>query len=179
MPRSATKQDIKKRYFELAKKYHPDRNKGDKEAQKKFVEVTAAYEVLGDDAKRQKYDQFGFAGVDPNMMGGEGFNGFNGGMSAEDIFREFASMFGGDFSGASGSYSTSGGGGGGSINIEDLFGMGSNGGRDIPDRGNDLYYNLNLTFLESMKGCSKDIKISRMVECSKCHGNGCVYIIII
>lgn len=181
LPRTATKQDIKKRYFELAKKYHPDRNKGDKDAQKKFVEVTAAYEVLGDDAKRKKYDQFGFAGVDPNMMGGDGgFSGFSGGMSAEDIFREFASMFGGDFGGASYSSSTGGaGGGGGGINFEDIFGMGgAAGGGDIPERGDDLYYNLNLSFLESIKGCKRDIKLSRMVECSKCHGSGCVPIYI-
>lgn len=152
LPRNATKQDIKKKYFELAKKYHPDRNKGDKDAQKKFVEVTAAYEVLGDDKKRDMYDKYGEAGVDPQ---GGGFDGFNnmGGMSAEDIFREFASMFGGDFGGFDGF--------GGDM-------------RQQAQRGSDINYTLTLPFIDAIKGCEKDINISRMVTCSKCDGSGCV-----
>ncbi|KDO29577.1 chaperone DnaJ [Saprolegnia parasitica CBS 223.65] len=83
----ASKNEIKKKYYELAKKFHPDTNKDDPNAAKKFAEATEAWEVLGDDDKRQKYDTFGHAGVDPNAGGGDGFHG--GGF--EDIF---ASMFG-------------------------------------------------------------------------------------
>ncbi|OQS00554.1 chaperone protein dnaJ [Achlya hypogyna] len=82
----ASKSEIKKKYYELAKKFHPDTNKEDPNAAKKFAEATEAWEVLGDDDKRQKYDTFGHAGVDPNGGGGDGFHG-----GFEDIF---ASMFG-------------------------------------------------------------------------------------
>ena len=93
--KSASADEIKKAYRKAAMKYHPDRNPGDKEAEAKFKEVGEAYEVLSDDSKRQRYDQFGFAGVDPNYGGGgngpygAGFNGFGGFGDFGDIFGEF------------------------------------------------------------------------------------------
>ena len=93
--KSASADEIKKAYRKAAMKYHPDRNPGDKEAEAKFKEVGEAYEVLSDDSKRQRYDQFGFAGVDPSYGGGgngpygAGFNGFGGFGDFGDIFGEF------------------------------------------------------------------------------------------
>ena len=93
--KSATAEEIKKAYRKAAMKYHPDRNPGDKEAEAKFKEVGEAYEVLSDDSKRQRYDQFGFAGVDPSYGGGgngpygAGFSGFGDFGDFGDIFGEF------------------------------------------------------------------------------------------
>jgi len=95
VPRNATKEEIKKAYRKQALKYHPDRNPGNKEAEEKFKEAAEAYEVLSDDEKRARYDQFGHAGVN----GGNGFGGFSGGgMTIEDIFAHFGDIFGGHFS---------------------------------------------------------------------------------
>ena len=96
--KGASAEDIKKAYRKAAMKYHPDRNPGDKEAEEKFKEVGEAYEVLSDDEKRARYDQYGFAGVDPNYAGGAGFNGFDGfggfgGFS--DLGDIFGDLFGG------------------------------------------------------------------------------------
>jgi molecular chaperone DnaJ len=77
--KSAEKSEVKKAYYKLAKKCHPDTNKDDPEAAKKFNEITAAYEVLADDDQRTRYDQFGHAGVDPNFQGNQGQNPFGGG----------------------------------------------------------------------------------------------------
>ena len=89
--KSASKEDIKKAYRKLAIKYHPDRNAGNPEAEEKFKEATEAYEVLGDDKKRQAYDQFGFAGVEGNM-------GAGGAHDYSNVFHDFQDIFGGDFS---------------------------------------------------------------------------------
>jgi hypothetical protein len=100
--RSASKAEVKKAYYKLAKKYHPDSNKGDTGAGDKFKEVTEAYECLSDDQQRQRYDQFGHAGVDPNYQAGgggnpfEGFNFQNGGqaeMDPEELFDMFFGKF--------------------------------------------------------------------------------------
>jgi len=109
--KTASKDEIKKKFRELAKKYHPDLNKDNKDAEKKFQEVSEAYEILEDDKKRQQYDSFGHAGVDPNFAGnqqggnpfagfGGGFGGFrvnmnNGGVNVEDLFEMFDQMQGG------------------------------------------------------------------------------------
>ncbi|MBO4797303.1 MAG: J domain-containing protein, partial [Candidatus Methanomethylophilaceae archaeon] len=94
VPKSADAEDIKKAYRTLAKKYHPDMNPGDKDAEQKFKEVNEAYAVLSDSEKKARYDQFGFAGIDPNMgAGGGGFGGF-GGMDF-DLGDVFNSFFGG------------------------------------------------------------------------------------
>ena len=90
--RSASADEIKRAYRKLAKKYHPDMNPGDKEAEARFKEVNEAYEVLSDETKKARYDQFGFAGVDPNYgagAGGAGFGGFDGDIDLNDIFSSF------------------------------------------------------------------------------------------
>ena len=101
--RSASDDEIKKAYRKLAKKYHPDLNPGDKEAETKFKEVNEAYEVLSDSTKRQRYDQYVHAGVDPNFGagGGGGFGGGFGGFDDVDLGDIFSSFFGGGFGGGS------------------------------------------------------------------------------
>ena len=98
--KTATDAELKSAYRKLAKKYHPDLNKDNKEAEEKFKEVNEAYEVLSDSSKRQKYDQFGHAGVDPNFGAGAGggFGGFDMGFDVGDIFSSF---FGGGMGGTS------------------------------------------------------------------------------
>lgn len=145
--KSASPDQIKKAYRKLAKKYHPDMNPGDDEAANKFKEVNEAYEVLSDETKKAKYDQFGFAGVDPNFGGG-GFGG--GGFDFGDIF---SSVFGGGFGG----------------------GFGGFGGRNdprAPVQGPNLREMLRLKFEEAAFGCTKDIPIERIEQCQECHGTG-------
>ncbi len=149
--KSASADELKKAYRKLAKKYHPDLNPGDKakEAEEKFKEASEAYEVLSDDEKRQRYDQFGHAGVDPNAAGGYGdFGGFGGGF--EDIFSTF---FGGGF------------GGGG-------FGGQSRSNPNAPQKGRDLRYNIDLTFEQACFGCEIELNVNRMEHCDSCHGTG-------
>lgn len=98
VPKNAPEDEIKKAYRKLAKKYHPDLNPGDKEAEQKFKEVNEAYEVLSDKDKRARYDQFGFAGVDPNFGGGAGGAGGNPFQGMDfDMGDIFDSFFGGGF----------------------------------------------------------------------------------
>ncbi|MBQ2911072.1 MAG: DnaJ domain-containing protein, partial [Clostridia bacterium] len=100
--KSATDEEIKKAYRKLAKKYHPDLNPGDKEAEEKMKEVNGAYEILSDKEKRAKYDQFGFAGVDPSYNAGGGYGGgFGGFEDFGDLGDIFGSFFGGGFGGGS------------------------------------------------------------------------------
>ncbi len=146
--KSASDDDIKKSYRKLAKKYHPDMNPGDKEAEEKFKEVNEAYAVLSDPDKKSKYDQYGHAAFDPSM-GGSGFGGGDfGGFDFGDIF---SSMFGGGFGG---------------------FGGGGSSRRNGPVRGDDLQYRLTITFEEAAFGCKKDITYARVEKCSDCGGNG-------
>ena len=107
--KSASADEIKKAYRKLAIKYHPDKNPGDKSAEEKFKEAAEAYEILSDNDKRARYDQFGHAGAG-GAAGGGGFGGggFGGGMSMEDIFSQFGDIFGGHFGGGFGGF---GGGG--------------------------------------------------------------------
>ena len=99
--KNATDAEIKSAYRKLAKKYHPDLNPGDKEAEEKFKEVNEANDVLSDPQKRQRYDQFGFAGVDPNYAAanGGGAGGFGGGFGGVDLGDIFGDIFGGGFGG--------------------------------------------------------------------------------
>lgn len=146
--KTAGESEIKKAYRNLAKKYHPDMNPGDKEAEQKFKEVNEAYAVLSDPEKRQKYDQFGHAAFDPAAGGGSGFGGFGGDFGGFDFGDIFSSFFGG------------GGGGGGSAR------------RRGPMRGSDVLTHLTIRFEEAVSGCKKDVSFDHIEACSECHGSG-------
>lgn len=152
--KGASADELKKAYRKLAIKYHPDKNPGDKEAEEKFKELAEAYDVLSDPDKRQRYDQFGHAGVGSSAASG-GAGGFGGGMSMEDIFSRFGDLFGGggfDFGGFGG------------------FG-GGGGGRQVV-RGSDLRARVRLTLEDIEKGVEKKLKIKKNVACSHCGGEG-------
>ncbi len=146
--KGASEDEIKKAYRSLAKKYHPDLNPGDKEAESHFKEVNEAYEVLSDSDKRARYDQFGHAGVDPNFGGGAGGgNPFQGaGFDFTDIFDSF---FGGGFGGSS-----------------------RRANPNAPRRGTDVQVNLAISFEEAAKGCKKTLTYQVIEDCSDCHGTG-------
>lgn len=149
--KNATEDEIKKAYRKLAKQYHPDFNPGDKEAERKFKEVSEAHEVLSDKEKRQKYDQFGHAAFDPAYGGGQGggFGGFGGFGDVGDIFDTF---FGGGFGG---------------------FGGASGGSRaQAPQKGSNIEMRLNITFEEAAFGCEKEIRYRKRESCPTCHGTG-------
>lgn len=149
--KGASDDEIKKAYRKTAKKYHPDLHPDDKEAEEKFKECNEAYEVLSDPQKKARYDQFGFAGVDPNYGAGQGGYGggygFDGDIDLGDIFSSFF------------------GGGGG---------FGGFGGRNpnAPQRGRDIQIAVTLTFEEAAKGCKKTVDVPRVEDCSECHGTG-------
>ncbi len=150
--KTASADEIKKAYRKKAIQYHPDKNPGDKEAEEKFKEAAEAYDVLSDPQKRQRYDQFGHAGV-----GGAAGGGFSGqGMSMEDIFSNFGDLFGGHFS--------------------SFFGEGFGGGSGRTYRqtrkGTDLRARLKLSLKEIATGVEKKIKVKRYVACSHCNGTG-------
>lgn len=153
VPKNADKATIKKAYFKLAKKYHPDTNKDDATASDKFKEVTEAYEVLSDDKQRELYDTYGHAGIDPNSgfqnAGGNPFGGF-------------------DFGGGNGTFHFhSSGGGAGQIDPEDLFDAFFGGGarrQRGPRRGSDLQMHLNLKFDEAVFGCKKDLHVRYQIR---------------
>ena len=155
--KNATDAEIKSAYRKLAKKYHPDLNPGDKTAEEKFKEVNEAHDILSDPEKRQRYDQFGFAGVDPNygagQGGGAGFGGFGaGGVDLGDIFGD---IFGGGFGGFGG------------------FGGSSRANPNAPRKGHDIQASVILTFEEAAHGCSKKITLNRQQTCPDCNGSGC------
>lgn len=150
--KDASAEDIKKAYRKLAMKYHPDRNPGDKSAEEKFKEVGEAYEVLSNDDKRSRYDQFGFAGVDPNFAAGQG--GYGGGFDGFDGFSGFGDL--GDILG-------------------DFFGGGGSrrgDSRNAPRRGEDIMSRLELTFEEAAFGCEKELGAPRIENCTACNGTG-------
>ena len=156
--KNATDAEIKSAYRKLAKKYHPDLNPGDKEAEEKFKEVNEANDVLSDPQKRQRYDQFGFAGVDPNYAAanGGGAGGFGGGFGGVDLGDIFGDIFGGGFGGG-----FSGFGGGSSSRTA-----------TAPRKGHDIQASVILTFEEAAHGCSKKITINRQDTCPDCGGTG-------
>jgi molecular chaperone DnaJ len=149
--RKADDDSIKKAYRKLALDNHPDRNPGNAEAEKRFKDAAEAYAVLSDAQKRQRYDQFGHAGVDGPQGGGQGFH------SAEDIFAAFGDLFGG------------GGGGGGFF--EQFFG-GGGGRRGRGRRGASLKVDLELTLEEVATGAKKTLELKRPETCAHCSGSG-------
>ena len=156
--KNATDAEIKSAYRKLAKKYHPDLNPGNKEAEEKIKEVNEANDVLSDPQKRQRYDQFGFAGVDPNYAAanGGGAGGFGGGFGGVDLGDIFGDIFGGGFGGGFGGF-----GGGSSTRTA-----------NAPRKGHDIQASVILTFEEAAHGCSKKITINRQDTCPDCGGTG-------
>ena len=148
--KTASADEIKKAYRKKAIEYHPDKNPGNKEAEEKFKEAAEAYEVLSDAQKRQRYDQFGHAGVGGAASGGYG----GGGMSMDNIFSHFGDIFGGHFGGFGG------------------FGGGSRGGGQRVRRGSDLRVKVKLNLAEIATGVEKKIKVKKYVSCSHCTGSG-------
>ena len=142
--RGADMEEIKKSYRKLALKYHPDRNPNDKGAEEKFKELGHAYEILSDPQSRAAYDQYGHAAFDSRNRGPSGFH------DPSDIFRE---VFGN------------------SSIFEDLFGGGERrqGGAE---RGDDLRYDIELTFMEAAMGCEKEIALTKQDSCETCRGSG-------
>ncbi len=161
--KNATEQEIKAAYKKMAIKYHPDRQ-GDKseaekkEAEAKFKEAAEAYDVLHDPQKRQRYDQFGFAGV-----GGAAGGGYQN-MSMDDIFSQFGDIFS-DLFGGGASFGGGFGGFGG-------FGGGGRGQRKPVHKGGDLRLKVRLTLKECATGVTKKFKVKKKVTCNHCHGSG-------
>ncbi len=146
--KTASEADIKKAYRSMAKKYHPDMNPGDAEAEAKFKEVNEAYAVLSDADKKAKYDQFGHAAFDPAAGGGGYGGGFGGFSDFGDIGDIFGSFFGGGF------------GGSGRQN------------RNAPMRGEDVMARVTITFEEAAFGVKKDVSFNRVQKCDDCGGSG-------
>lgn len=151
--KDAGKDEIKKAYRKLAIQFHPDKNPGNKEAEDNFKEAAEAYEVLSNDQKKSRYDQFGHAGMG-NGGGGGGFSGH--GMSMDDIFSSFGDVFGDAFGGF-------GFGGGGSRR--------GRGGQRV-NKGSNLRVKVKLNLEEISKGVEKKIKVKKYVSCSTCDGSG-------
>ncbi len=145
LSRDAAEGDIKKAYRQMALKYHPDKNPGNKEAEDKFKEAAEAYEILSDTEKRSRYNQFGHQGV-----GGNG--GY--GMNMEDIFSQFGDVFGNHNP------------------FESFFGGNSSGGRRYVNRGSNLRIKVKLTLEEIANGVEKKLKVNKKISCNSCSGTG-------
>ena len=147
--KGASEEEIKKAYKKLARKYHPDMNPGDKEAEEKFKEVNEANEVLSDPEKKARYDQFGFAGVDPGYGAGAGGGAYGaGGFDFGDLGDIFGSFFGGGFGG-------------------------TRANPNAPQRGESLRTSVTISFEEAAFGCEKEISIERVEQFDTCRGTGC------
>ena len=150
--KSATAEEIKKSYRQMALKYHPDKNPGNKDAEEKFKEAASAYEVLSDTNKRAKYDRFGHQGVGGNGGGG---GGYSGNMNMEDIFENFGDVFGGQHP------------------FESFFGGGGRGGQQrFVRKGSNLRVKVKLTLQEVANGVEKKIRVTKFVPCTSCTGTG-------
>ena len=146
--KNASDQEIKKAYRKLAKENHPDLNPGNKEAEARLKEINEAYEILSDGDKRSRYDQFGFAGVDPNYgAGGFGGGGFEGGFDFGDLGDIFGSFFGGGFGGGART-------------------------RNGPQRGESLRMGVTVSFEEAAFGCEREVTVERVEQCGTCKGTG-------
>lgn len=150
--KGASADEIKKAYRKKAIQYHPDKNPGDKEAEEKFKEAAEAYEVLSDENKRARYDQFGHAAFEGGAGGGGGFS-----MNMDDIFSMFGDVFGGHF-------------GGGGSPFSSFFGGGGGGSRQAV--GSNLRVRVKLTLQEVANGCEKKLKVRHDVLCEHCNGTG-------
>jgi len=148
LSKGASETEIKKAYRSMAKKYHPDMNPGNAEAEAKFKEVNEAYDVLSDADKKAKYDQFGHAAFDPASGGGAYGQGFGGFGDFGDIGDIFGSFFGGGFGGS------------------------SRQNRNAPMRGEDVIARVTITFEEAAFGTKKDVSFSRVQKCDDCKGTG-------
>ena len=146
--KGASAEEIKKAYRKSAMKYHPDRNPGNKEAEEKFKEAGEAYEVLSDDDKRARYDQFGFAGVDPNYGAGQG-GAYGGGFGGFGDFGDLGDIFGSFFGGGA-----------------------SRSNANAPRRGENVGARLELTFEEAAFGAEKEVAVQRIENCAACGGSG-------
>ena len=148
--KSASEDEIKKAYKKMARKYHPDLNPDNKEAEEKFKEVNEAYEVLSDANKKARYDQFGFAGVDPNYGAGAGGGAYDaGGFDFGDLGDIFGSFFGGGFNAA------------------------QRRNPNAPQRGESIRLSVTISFEEAAFGCEKEVSVDRYETCAVCHGSGC------
>ena len=154
--KNATADQIRKAYRKLAIKYHPDKNPDDKDAEEKFKEAAEAYDVLSDDEKRKKYDQFGHDMGPQGFPGGGGGYYSSGGMSMDDIFEHFGDIFGGRFS--------------------DQWGGATGGGRrrrgPSVKKGSDLRVRVKMTLAEIATGVTKTLKIPTLDKCTYCNGTG-------
>ena len=153
LQKGATADEIKKAYRKLAKENHPDLHPGDKACEERFKEVNEAYEVLSDDDKRAKYDQYGHAAFDPSagFGGGAGFGGFGGFSDFGDLGDIFGDIFGSSFGGGFG---------------------GSSSRRRGPKRGADIRQSVTISFEDAAFGKKIKVKINRSEECEECHGSG-------
>ena len=149
--KSASEDEIKRAYKKMARKYHPDLNPDNKEAEEKFKEVNEAYEVLSDSDKKARYDQFGFAGVDSNYGAGAGGGAYGaGGFDFGDLGDIFGSFFGGGFGGAQ-----------------------RRSNPNAPQRGESIRLSVTISFEEAAFGCEKEVSVDRYETCAVCHGSGC------
>ncbi len=148
--KNASEDELKKAYRQLALKYHPDRNPGNKESEDKFKEAAEAYEVLSNSEKRSKYDRFGHAGVG----GASGTNGYS--MDMNDIFQHFGDIFGGGFGSP----------------FDSMFGGGGQRRGRRVNRGSNLRVKVKLTLEEIANGVKKKIKVNKYVSCNDCQGTG-------
>lgn len=144
--KDAGEAEIKKAYRQIALKYHPDKNPGDKESEEKFKEAAEAYDVLSNPEKRSRYDRFGHNGVG-------GASGFGGGMSMDDIFSHFGDIFGSAFGGGFGGFG------------------GSSRGRKV-NRGSNLRVKIKLNLEEIANGVEKKINVNKYITCNECKGSG-------
>ena len=152
--KDATADEIKKAYRKMAKENHPDLHPGDKACEERFKEVNEAYEVLSDEEKRKKYDQFGHAAFDPNA--GYGAGGFGGGFGGFGDFGDLGDIFG---------------------SFGDIFGFGGGGAQrsnpNAPRKGDNIRSSVSISFEEAAFGCEKEITIGRVEQCPDCKGTGC------
>ena len=149
LQKGATADEIKKAYRKLAKENHPDLHPGDKACEERFKEINEAYEVLSDDDKRAKYDQYGHAAFDPSagFGGGAGFGGFGGFSDFGDLGDIFGDIFG--------------------------FGGGASRNPNAPRKGDNIRVQLNVSFEEAAFGCKKEVTVGRVEQCPDCKGTGC------